>query len=190
VTDADALERLGVDASDVAHRLLDLFCEQLLVHGFFHADPHPGNILVQPDGRLVLLDFGLAKALEPGFRAGLARLVVAIMSGDAAAVAAAFRALGFRTREASDESLAVLGEALLGWAIRNGRSYADPEMLAHFGAELPRTLRANPLVEVPSDVLLVGRMMGLLSGIGKQLGTPVDIGALMLPYLGASLGSA
>jgi len=44
-------------------------------------------------------------------------------------------------------------------------------------------MRANPLVRVPADVLLVGRVMGLLSGIGKQLGTDVDLGATLLPYL-------
>jgi len=172
----------------VARRLLELFCEQLLVHGFFHADPHPGNILVQPGGRLVLLDFGLVKDLPPGFREGMLRLVAAIVTGDAPAVAAAFRALGFRTRDDGDESLAWLGEAFLGWAIRNGRAYADPEMLAHFGAEMPRRLGTNPLVEIPGDVLLVGRVMGLLSGIGKQLGSQADVGAILLPYLVGAAG--
>ncbi|TMB45672.1 MAG: AarF/ABC1/UbiB kinase family protein [Deltaproteobacteria bacterium] len=188
VTDVAGLRALGLDPPDVARRLLELFCEQLLVHGFFHADPHPGNILVQPGGRLVLLDFGLVKDLPPGFREGMLRLVAAIVTGDAPAVAAAFRALGFRTRDDGDESLAWLGEAFLGWAIRNGRAYADPEMLAHFGAEMPRRLGTNPLVEIPGDVLLVGRVMGLLSGIGKQLGSQADVGAILLPYLVGAAG--
>ncbi len=183
VTDVEAMRALGVDPGDVARRLIDLFCEQILVHGFFHADPHPGNILVQPGGRLVLLDFGLAKDVPRTFRDGLGRLTAAIVGGDAAKIAAAFRALGFRTREASDESLALLGDLFLGWALRNGRSFADPDMLAQFGADMPRVMRANPVVQVPGDVLLVGRVMGLLSGIGKQLGTDVDLGATLLPYL-------
>ena len=183
VTDVEGLRAIGVDPVDVARRLIDIFCEQILVHGFFHADPHPGNILVQPGPRLVFLDFGLAKDLPPEFRLGIARLTAAIVSGNHAAVATAFRALGFRTRDASDESLWWLGEAFLGWAVRNGRAYADPAMLARFTNEMPRVMRANPLVEVPGDVLLIGRVLGLLSGIGKQLGSRVDIGAALIPHL-------
>ena len=184
VTDVDALRQLGLDPRDLAQRLLEVFCDQILVHGFFHADPHPGNILVQRDGRMVLLDFGLAKDLPPGFAAGIARLTMAIMSGDRAAVAAAFRALGFKTRDDSDESLWWLGEAFLGWTIRNKRSYADQELVDLVNAEMPRIMRANPVVELPGDILLVGRVLGLLSGISKQLGSEVDVAAVLMPYLG------
>ena len=56
-------------------------------------------------------------------------------------------------------------------------------MLARFGAEMPRVMRADPLVQIPGDVLLVGRVLGLLSGISKQLGSEVDLAATLVPYL-------
>ncbi len=183
VTDVAGIVAMGIDPKDVARRVSEIFTEMILVHGFFHGDPHPGNILVQPGPRLVLLDFGLAKSLPADFRAAIVRLTASIMGGRPTDVAAAFRALGFRTKTDSDESLAMLGEAFLGYALKNGIAYANPAMLDKFNDELPKAMRANPLVEVPGDILLVGRVMGLLSGIGKQLGSEVDPAALLLPYL-------
>src|SRR5205807_1428868 len=107
------------------------------------------DILVPAIGRELSTRRVLVMEYAPGVR-----LTAAIVGGDRARVAAAFRALGFRTREESDESLAWLGEAFLGWALRNGRSFADPAMIAELGAEMPRVMRANPLIEVPADVLL------------------------------------
>ncbi len=185
VTDLDGLRDAGVDPQEMSKRLIDLFSEMILVHGFFHADPHPGNMLVQPDGCLVLLDFGLAKEFAPGFREGITKLVMSIMTGDKVQIGRAFRDLGFRTREDRDDTLALLGEAFLGWALKNQKSYADADMLAQFNESLPTALKENPLIEVPGDILLVERVSSLLSGIGKQLGSHVDIGAALLPYLAA-----
>lgn len=183
VTDLAGLARYGVDPKDVAARLTDIFCQMIFVHGFFHGDPHPGNILVQPDGRLVLLDFGLAKEFEPHFRDGVIRVASAIMQGDRAAVATAFRELGFRTKHPSDETLALLGETFLGFVVRNNKAFADADLLKEFNESLPPALKANPIIEIPHDILLLGRVMGLLSGVSKQLGSEVDVGAMIMPYL-------
>ncbi len=66
--------------------------------------------------------------------------------------------------------------------MRRGRAYADKQLIEEFSEELPRALRANPIVEVPADVLLVTRVMGLLSGLGKTLDSRVDLFATIMPY--------
>ena len=82
VTDVDALERAGIDKHLVAQKLIEIFCDQVLRDGFFHADPHPGNILVQPGPKIVLLDFGLAKDFPPTFRDGIVRLTFSILTAN------------------------------------------------------------------------------------------------------------
>ena len=182
VTDVEELGRAGIDQREVAQKLIEIFTEMILRDGFFHADPHPGNILVQPGPRIVMLDFGLAKDFPPAFRDAMVRLTFAILTVDRAAILKAFEDLGFRTRDGSPETLLMLANLFLGNSVRRNRAYADRELIEEFSEELPRTLRANPIVEVPADVLLVNRVMGLLSGLGKTLDSRVNLFATLMPY--------
>jgi predicted unusual protein kinase regulating ubiquinone biosynthesis (AarF/ABC1/UbiB family) len=182
ITDLEALDRAGIDKHAVAQKLVEIFCEQVLRDGFFHADPHPGNILVQPGPRLVLLDFGLAKDFPPAFRDGLVRLTFGIITSNRDGVIQAFNDLGFRTRNGSPDTLLALADLFLGNTLKSKKAYADKELIEQFSEELPRALKANPVVEVPGDVLLVSRMMGLLSGLGKSLDSQVDLLTTIFPY--------
>jgi ubiquinone biosynthesis protein len=189
VTDLPALERAGIDKHAVAQKLIEMFTQQILRDGFFHADPHPGNILVQPGPRIVLLDFGLAKDFPPAFRDAFVRLTFAILSSNRDATVNAFRDLGFRTRDGSSETLLMLADVFLGNSVKRNRAYADRELIDEFSDELPRTLRANPIVEVPADALLVNRVMGLMSGIGKTLDSQVNLFTTMMPYTQALIAA-
>jgi predicted unusual protein kinase regulating ubiquinone biosynthesis (AarF/ABC1/UbiB family) len=182
ISDVAALERAGIDRRAVAQRLTEVFCEQVLRDGFFHADPHPGNILVKPGPTLVFLDFGLAKDFPASFRDGLVRLTLAILIDDRDGIVRAFHELGFRTRNGSPDTLLTLAEAFLGSAIRHRKAYATPEFVKEFSDRLHRSVRENPVVEVPADVLLVTRVMGLLSGLGKTLDSQVDLFTTIMPY--------
>ena len=182
ISDVAALERAGIDKRAVAQKLIDRFCDMILRDGFFHADPHPGNILVQPGPKLVFLDFGLAKDFPVKVREGMVRLTFAILVSDRDAILQAFRDLGFRTRTDSPQSLLALADAFLGQSLRRNKAYADQQLVDQFSEELPRQLRANPIVEVPGDVLLVNRVMGLLSGLGKTLDSDVNLFATLMPY--------
>ncbi|HZY58749.1 MAG TPA: AarF/ABC1/UbiB kinase family protein, partial [Candidatus Binataceae bacterium] len=171
-----------INRHEVAQKLVEVYCTQILRDGFFQADPHPGNILVQPGPRLVLLDFGLAKEFPPAFRDGVVRLTLAVLTSDQAGIIRAFGELGFKTRNGSLDGMVKVSDLLIGNAIKRGKSYADQDLMKEISDELPRALRANPIVEVPGDILLVSRVMGLLSGLGKSLDSRVDILQTMMPY--------
>jgi predicted unusual protein kinase regulating ubiquinone biosynthesis (AarF/ABC1/UbiB family) len=184
ITDREALRGAGVDPAWVTRTLVDVFAEQILGHGFFHADPHPGNLFVQPEGpRLVLLDFGLAKELPETFRRGVVGFVAALLRADVDAMSDALSDLGFATKSGTREGLREVAEFVLrlGIEIRE-RGSLDPDLAARFGGEIPARVRANPLVRLPHHLVLVGRTIGLLSGLTRELGAKVDLLKVAAPW--------
>ena len=188
ITNVDELRELGIDTAAVAEALIDIYNVTILRYGVFHADPHPGNLFVLPprDGepaRIGLVDFGLTKRLPDEFRQQVVVLTSAIIAQHRAEISTAMEDMGFRTRVRDDETYYELGEAFLGDVLRSGRAYADQQLFAEVNLRLGRVLRANPLVEVPGDVVLIARVMGLLSGIGRTLDSETDLMDAILPYL-------
>ncbi|GMU41729.1 MAG: putative ABC transporter ATP-binding protein [Chloroflexota bacterium] len=189
ITDIPALEAAGVRTSDVANTLIDLFNTMILTHGMFHADPHPGNLFVLPPAtpggktKIGLVDFGLTKRIPDDFRQQMIVLTSAIIAEQPELITSTMTDMGFRTREESVETYTALGEAFLGDVIRSGKAYADQALMAEINQRLGKVLRANPLVDVPGDVILIARVMGLLSGLGRSLDSETDLLAALMPYL-------
>jgi predicted unusual protein kinase regulating ubiquinone biosynthesis (AarF/ABC1/UbiB family) len=181
----DELAAAGVDLDRVVQTLVEAWCEQVLVHGFFQADPHPGNLLVEPQGpRLVLLDFGLAKQLPDRFRADALALLLAVLRRDVDEMAEALARLGFATRDGSRDSLVALARAALAVLAELAESGSiGPDRMERIGEQLAAEVRRNPVVRVPSHVVLLARTLGLLSGVARQLGTHVDPLRIVLPYV-------
>jgi predicted unusual protein kinase regulating ubiquinone biosynthesis (AarF/ABC1/UbiB family) len=188
ITNVAGLRAAGLDTNRVAQLLAEAYCEQILRHGFFHADPHPGNLLVQrrDDGepRLVLLDFGLAKDLPPRFREGVVAFASALLQGRSGEMAEALVDLGFETRSGEPEALDAIAAFILDAAVQlRKRGFLDRDFAAELGRELSEQVRANPIVRMPSHLVLVGRVLGLLSGVNRTLETRIDLMATILPYV-------
>lgn len=189
ISDAETLRERGIDTTDVMQTLIEAYATQIFHHGFFHADPHPGNLMVQPacdehPDRLVFLDFGLAKDLPPDFRDGVVALAGALLTGQSDDMAKALVDLGFETRDGSTDSLREITRIVLEVATQmRQQSFVDPELTRRAADDLPRLVRENPIVRMPSHVVLLGRVIGLLSGLGRTLDARIDMLRTLLPYV-------
>jgi ubiquinone biosynthesis protein len=150
----EVLRERGVDLRAVARRVAELYATMIFAHGFFHGDPHPGNILVLDDGRLALLDFGLAKELPEGFAASTATLLSTAMRGDTDGALTAARAMGFVIPDGQAATLLGVVRMLMG-------DYKDSGAVTE--------AFASSRVGIPTHFTLIGRVMIILSGLSHSL---------------------
>ena len=145
VNDREALEAAGIEYSDLMTRLMRIFNQMILAHGFFHADPHPGNILVNrsPRGKALftLLDFGLAKELPEGFGLGIFELMFSMMTFNESAMLRAFRELGFETKTGDDATLLMIARRMIS---RSDTGAFQGEFTEDMTDEMFEAIRENP----------------------------------------------
>ncbi len=187
ISDTDRLLEQGIDPNQVARIMMEAYCEQILVNGFFHADPHPGNLLVQPGPVVVFLDFGLSKELPDDFRQNYARFTLAVLSQSDSGMLQGFQQLGFRTRRDDPEMLVALGRSFFESAGPEQRPYADAEVMGDVNERLARLMADNPVTEIPADILLILRVLGLMSGLQKRLDSTVDMVGTIAPFAEAQV---
>jgi ubiquinone biosynthesis protein len=179
-----ALEAMAPAERDrVLAALVDDFAAQILVRGHVHADPHPGNFLVLPDGKLGLLDFGCTLVLAPGERAAYARLVLAIAGGNQVAAAGELAALGFTARDPAQ--LVALTSSLIG-AMRPGTSVAELDWEASFAEQVARAKQLGG-VGIPRSFVLLGRVLAALAGLLSRYRPRIEIHAVIARHLASAV---
>jgi ubiquinone biosynthesis protein len=96
IDDVGALEAAGIDRSALARRFARMLLASVLLHGFFHGDPHPGNYLVRPDGSIAVVDFGMTGHVTDEMRGQLVSLLLGVVRGDVYAVSESLADLGIQ----------------------------------------------------------------------------------------------
>jgi ubiquinone biosynthesis protein len=163
------LAERGLDRQVLAHTLLECLLRQVMVSGVFHADPHPGNVLVLDDGRLGLLDFGSVGRLDGSLRAALQRLLLAMDRGDPLAASDALLEVMLRPDEVDQEGL----ERALGQFMARYLTPGASADTAMFG-DLFRIVSTYGL-SVPPEVAAVFRALATLEGTLGQLSPGFDL---------------
>ncbi len=160
--DKDGLKRLGVDFKIVLEKLINFYAEQMLVVGLFHADPHPGNLLVNSQGELILLDFGMVKRIANETRIALIELIKAAHERDYDLYVSAAKRLGTVTYEAPKALVAEFVEEMFSIFSDESLSAVNMQKLAF---EVLESMRELPF-KLPQEAIYILRVSVIIEGLG------------------------
>ena len=213
VADLRSLEAVGVDRKAVARLFVEAYCQQIFIDGFYHADPHPGNLLVQrrPDGSpaIVFLDFGATAHVSESMRKGMVNFLQGAMTRDTGKLVAAMKEMGFISRNAKpevfDRVIEYFHDKLRSEVMVEGFSLKDIRFNAEQKLESLLDLRdmnvslgdMRDSFHVPKDWVLLERALLLLLGVCTTLDPEMNPAQIIKPYLerflvgkGQTLGDA
>ena len=105
ITNLGQLEAQGASRRALATKLVHAYCKQIFVDGLYHADPHPGNILVTPDERIALLDFGAVAELSPKMREGIVEFLYGVLAANTDKICSALMTMGFVQQSSSSDEV-------------------------------------------------------------------------------------
>lgn len=181
ITDYDELKKAQVDQNALATNLLKLYIEQILVDGFYHADPHPGNLFVSAEGKLILFDFGMVGSITPELRNLLIELVVAMVKRDYVNVVRYLKQVGFLRYDVENESIIRAIEVFLEQVLGSGMDLSDMD-LSDLLNDLEKLLYEQPF-QIPANFTFLGRALGTLYGICIGLSPEINFLDDTRPYL-------
>lgn len=176
--DLEELERLGIDRRRVARVGAEAFLKQVMVYGYFHGDPHPGNIFILADDRIAYVDFGVVGRVTAEAKEMLADLFIGIIRRDMERVVSAMIRLGAVDEETD---LRPLRKDILDLIDRHyGKSLKEIKAATILGEcfELARRHR----LRLPSDLLLLGKALVTIEGMGQRLDPDFNVIEIAEPF--------
>ncbi len=161
----------------LVREVMELYAKMMLVHGLFHADPHPGNVHVAADGRIILLDFGMVVRVPLELRRELVAAIFAAIRKDPDALAESFHRLGLVAMGADPGLIRHLAATLLSIANRRTTTRERVELLAN---EVLAELYEWPII-LPSQLVYFARTASLIEGLGNHYDTHFNALAFATP---------
>lgn len=179
VSDIAGLDAARIDRRALGRRASRIILDMVLVDGFFHADPHPGNMFIEPDGTIGLIDFGMVGTLNAQVQAQLLAMVVSFASRDSTRLSDAL--LAFAPPRGNVDRIRLNREI-----DRLVRAYVDKPLaevdmveIVDGLLDITRTHHLRP----PTEITLIGRMLALLDAIGRTLDPKYSMVEVLKPYI-------
>ncbi|MBF8247039.1 MAG: 2-polyprenylphenol 6-hydroxylase [Rickettsia sp.] len=179
VYDHDNISKAGLNLQDIVYKFVRTFFNQAYRDGFFHADPHPGNILISKFGQIIILDFGIVSAIEEKDRLAVAEILYAFLQRDYLLVAKIHRNVGYIPQ---DVNLELFADAC--------RKIAEP-MIDKEGFEFSIDKLLYNLFKITEDfgmqtqiqLLMLQKTLVMVEGVSRILGAQTNIWYLIKPHI-------
>ncbi|OEH84498.1 hypothetical protein BHU72_09840 [Desulfuribacillus stibiiarsenatis] len=181
ITDLYAVKEFNI-ASDLAETIFSSYLKQVLVHGFFHADPHPGNLLVTKEGTLVFIDFGMMGYVQKNMKESMVKLVTAVFKRDAGAVVEALDHVGFLRPNADKNVLIKSIKILLNNVFGDMENNVKNIDLNELAIEVRELMYSQPF-QIPARTTFLGKALITLAGICRGLDENFDAIKVSTPYI-------
>ena len=160
--DKENLLKENIDFKEIISKLVDFYTTQMLINGYFHADPHPGNLLVNKKGELILLDFGMVKSIPNNIRVAIIELVKAANERDFELYISASKRLGTIAYEAPVNDLTLFTDKMFDIFSNDNLTSESMQKLAFEVLEPTRNLP----FKLPSDAIYILRVSAIIEGLG------------------------
>jgi ubiquinone biosynthesis protein len=174
----DELAEKGYDKKVIAERITDAMLYQILVEGFFHGDPHPGNIFVLPNNKIAFLDFGMVGRLNDDLQYYFTSLIISLQSGDIDGIMDTFNEWGLLTRVENEAALRRDIDAIL------QKYYDVPLHQLSLGKVMLEmfTIAYKHRIEIPSDISILAKVILTLESILENLDPELSVMSAIEPY--------
>ncbi|MEM4251408.1 MAG: AarF/ABC1/UbiB kinase family protein, partial [Candidatus Bathyarchaeia archaeon] len=164
ISDIEALRRQGHDFTDVMNRLVAIYVRMIIVKGVYHADPHPGNIQVLSDGRILLYDFGIVRTLSSTTRKHLFHLAMAAIRKDLETVIDKLYCLGI-LKASADRTIAL--DVAQRFVSLHFQGLNSRDRIGEIAETIYSAFQGFPL-ELPQELVYVFRCLSLIEGLGTR----------------------
>ncbi|MEM8488447.1 MAG: AarF/UbiB family protein [Bacteroidota bacterium] len=197
ISNTEALTAQGIDREALAQRVVEAYCQMVFEDGFYHADPHPGNIFVRPDGTIVFIDFGAVATLSPAMKSGIPQMLMGVIQQNPERIKKAISQMGFVAYNQDDETVDNLIASMYDRFIEdldlseiqlnniNAKSTMDAKL--DMWSDMRRlNISIRDLMstfQVPKDWILLDRTILLILGLCTHLHPEMNPMQILQPYL-------
>jgi predicted unusual protein kinase regulating ubiquinone biosynthesis (AarF/ABC1/UbiB family) len=183
ISESDTIRSSGIDGKETVNLVAEAYSKMIFIDGFFHGDPHPGNIFVMEGPKLVFVDFGMVQAIPQKIKRELRKFANSIVERNSARIIDSMEQMGFIIEGADYSALSDVAESMLD----KYRDITPAELKAltidDISEEIEKVLNIVKYIQVPNNFILLGRTIGILNGISYRLNPEINIVEIGKPYI-------